>query len=68
VAINLIVLAVTVLMVGFLAVWISFPGLRTWMEVPKYRFLERQSRFPGVRHARQPGTAEPSRQEDRPVN
>jgi hypothetical protein len=68
VVINLIVLAVTVLMVAFLAVWIFFPRLRAWMEVPKYRFLQQQRSFPGVRHDPPPGPAGPSRQDDRPVN
>jgi hypothetical protein len=48
VAVNLIVLAVTLLMAAFLGVWIFFPRLRAWMEMPKYRFLEQQRRFPGV--------------------
>lgn len=55
-AVNLIVGFVTLLMAGFLAVWIFFPHLRGWMEAPKYRFLERQRRFPEVLRgpARQP--------------
>jgi hypothetical protein len=48
VVINLIVLAVTLLMAAFLGVWIFFPRLRGWMEMPKYRFLEQQHRYPGV--------------------
>jgi hypothetical protein len=48
VVINLIVGFVTLLMLGFVAVWVGFPHLRRWMEEPKYRFLERQRRFPGV--------------------
>ena len=47
-AVNLIVLAVTLLMAAFLGVWIFFPRLRAWMEMPKYRFLERQRQFLGV--------------------
>ena len=66
--INFIVLAVTVLMLVFLAVWIFFPRLRAWMEVPKYRFLRQQRSFPVVRHDRQPGTAGLSRPGDNPVN
>jgi hypothetical protein len=53
VAINLIVLAITILMAAFVGVWIYFPRLRTWMERPKYRFLEQQQRYPGVLRAPQ---------------
>jgi hypothetical protein len=48
VAVNLIVLAVTLLMAAYVGVWIFFPRLRAWMEMPKYRFLERQRRFQEV--------------------
>ena len=64
-AVNLIVLAVTLLMAAFLGVWIFFPRLRAWMEMPKYRFLERQHQFPGVLRDRQPGREEPSQQQGR---
>jgi len=64
-AVNLIVLAVTLLMAAFLGVWIFFPRLRAWMEMPKYRFLEQQRQFPGVLRDRQPGKEEPSQQEGR---
>jgi hypothetical protein len=47
-AVNLIVLAVTLLVAGFIAVWFCFPPLRSWMEQPKQRFLEGQRRFPAV--------------------
>jgi hypothetical protein len=47
--INLIVLSVTLLMLGFVAVWVFAPRLRGWLEAPKYRFLERERRFPGVK-------------------
>jgi hypothetical protein len=46
--VNLIVGFVTLLMAGFLAVWMCFPHLRRWIEEPKYRFLEQQRRFPEV--------------------
>ena len=46
-------------MAAFLGVWIFFPRLRAWMEMPKYRFLERQRRFPGVLRDLQPGREEP---------
>ena len=39
-AINLIVLAVSLLMAGFFLVWVFFPRLRPWMEAPKYRVLD----------------------------
>jgi hypothetical protein len=48
-AVNLIVAAVTLIMAGFVVVWVAFPRLRPWMEAPKVRFLEEQRRFPAVR-------------------
>jgi hypothetical protein len=60
VAVNLIVLAVTLFMAAFLGVWISFPRLRAWMEMPKYRFLARQRQFVGVFRDPQPGREKPS--------
>ena len=48
VAVNLIVLGVTLLMAAFAGVWIFFPRLRAWMEMPKHRFLDSQRQFPGV--------------------
>ena len=53
-AVNLIVLAVTLLMAAFVAVWIFFPRLRAWMERPKYRFLQQQRQFPVMHRDRQP--------------
>jgi len=47
-AINLIVLAVTLLMAAFVGVWFGFPRLPGWIEMPKHRFLESQGRFPSV--------------------
>ncbi|MFI5460984.1 MAG: hypothetical protein ACHRXM_36710 [Isosphaerales bacterium] len=44
-AINLIVAAVTLLMAGFVAVWILSPPLRAWMESPKDRFMDRTRRY-----------------------
>jgi hypothetical protein len=41
VAVNVIVLAVTLLMSGYAGVWTRFPRLRAWMETPKCRFLRR---------------------------
>jgi len=43
VAVNLIVLAVTVLMGMFIAVWCFCPWLRPWMEAPKYRILKQEA-------------------------
>jgi hypothetical protein len=65
VAVNLIVLAVTLLMAAFLGVWAFFPRLRAWMEMPKHRFLEQQRQFPCVLRDRQPGREEPSRRQGR---
>ena len=46
VAVNLIVLAVTLLVAGFLLVWVCFPRLRRWIEAPKYRVLQWPNRYP----------------------
>jgi hypothetical protein len=54
VAVNLIVLAVTLLMSAYVGVWVLFPRLRAWMETPKYRFLELQREFPEVLRDREP--------------
>jgi hypothetical protein len=59
-AVNLIVLAVTLLMAAFVGVWISFPRLRAWMELPKYRFLQQNRRFLGVLRDGQPSREESS--------
>ncbi len=49
-AVNLIVLAITLLVACFLAVWACVPRLRGWIEAPKYRVLEWEERFgEGVR-------------------
>ena len=53
-AVNLIVVNVTLLLAAFVAVWIFVPRLRVWMEMPKYRFLESQRRFPTVLRDSQP--------------
>jgi hypothetical protein len=47
-AVNLIVLGVTLLMTAFLGVWFFSLRLRAWMELPKHRFLEQQRGFPRV--------------------
>lgn len=46
--VNLIVVAVTLLMLGFLAVWLAYPRLRPWIEAPKYRVLEWEQRWPAA--------------------
>jgi hypothetical protein len=48
VTVNLIVLAVTLLMAGFLALWVCHPRLRPWIEAPKYRVLEWERRWPAA--------------------
>jgi hypothetical protein len=48
VTVNLIMVAVTLLMVGFLAVWLFYPQLRPWIEAPKYRVLEWEQRWPAA--------------------
>ena len=53
-AVNLIVVNVTLLLAAFVAVWIFVPRLRVWMEMPKYRFLESQRRFPTALRDGQP--------------
>ncbi len=59
-ALNLIVLAITMLMAGFFLVWVCCPRLRPWMEAPKYRVLEWEQRFPAVSR---PGTGRADRLE-----
>jgi hypothetical protein len=62
VAVNLIVLAVTLLVAGFVLVWICFPPVRTWIEAPKYRVLEWPERFPdGALPKQEPGEEVPQR-------
>lgn len=38
--INFIIVSVSLLMLGFVLVWVTFPATRAWFEAPKYRFLE----------------------------
>jgi hypothetical protein len=63
-AMNLIVLGVTLLMGAFVAIWIFVPRLRSWMELPKYRFLEQQRKHPDVLRDGQLGPEEPSPQDE----
>ena len=37
--INLIVIAVTLLMIGFVGVWLLYPRCRPWIEAPKWQPL-----------------------------
>jgi hypothetical protein len=45
-AVNLIVLAITLMMFAFLIAWVLFPRIRPQIEAPKYRVLTWQNRFP----------------------
>ena len=47
-AVNFVVAAVTLLMGGFVLAWLLLPRVRTWLEAPKYHFLESERRFPPV--------------------
>ncbi len=38
--INVIVVAVTLLMSGFVTVWLVYPRCRSWIEAPKWQPLE----------------------------
>jgi hypothetical protein len=40
------ILAATLLALGFILVWVCCPKLRPWIEAPKYRVLTWQTRFP----------------------
>jgi hypothetical protein len=58
VAVNLIVLAVTLLVAAFLIAWVCFPRLRRWIEAPKYRVLQWPRRYPdAARPEQKAGTA-----------
>ena len=59
-AVNLIVLGVTLLITAFVGVWILFPRARGWMEMPKHRFLDLERRFPHVLRDGQPEPEEPT--------
>ena len=38
--INGIILLVSLMMFGFIGVWIFIPSARSWFEAPKHRFME----------------------------
>jgi hypothetical protein len=46
VAVNVIVITVTLLLACFLAAWACVPRLRRWIEAPKYRVLRWRERYP----------------------
>jgi hypothetical protein len=39
-AVNVIVIAVTLMMGGFVALWFVCPGCRPWFEAPKWQPLD----------------------------
>ena len=39
-AVNVIVGAVSILMLGFIAIWLIWPRSRTWIEAPKFQPLD----------------------------
>lgn len=40
-----IVITSTLIALAFILLWLLRPEFRTWVEAPKYRFLEQESRF-----------------------
>jgi hypothetical protein len=60
---NLLVLAITLLLAGFLLVWLLFPQVRPWIEAPKYRLLtweqQVEEKGPSRNRAGRPGKKEP---------
>ena len=43
--INLIVIAISALMLALVLVWWRWPALRVWIETPKYSMLLQERRF-----------------------
>jgi hypothetical protein len=43
--INLIVIAISALMLGLVLVWWCWPAFRAWIEAPKYFMLQQERRF-----------------------
>ena len=43
--INLVVIAISGLMLMLFLVWWSWPALRPWIEAPKYFMLRQEGRF-----------------------
>jgi hypothetical protein len=50
--INIIVGVITALAVAFLLFWTFRPSFRKWIELPKYKMLEREERFSEERKKR----------------
>jgi hypothetical protein len=42
---DVIVVLSTLLGVAFVVAWLAFPGLRAWIERPKYHFQERLEQY-----------------------
>ena len=42
---DVIVVLSTLLSLAFVVAWLAFPGLRAWIERPKYRFQEHLERY-----------------------
>ena len=42
---NILVTLITLIAAGFLLTWWLRPDFRSWMEAPKYRFLDQERRF-----------------------
>lgn len=43
--INLIVIAISSIMLALLLVWWQWPAFRVWIEAPKYSMLSQERRF-----------------------
>jgi hypothetical protein len=43
--INLIVIAISAIMLALLLVWWRWPAFRAWIEAPKYSMLRQERRF-----------------------
>lgn len=43
--INLIVIAISAIMLALLLVWWRWPSFRAWIEAPKYSMLRQERRF-----------------------
>jgi hypothetical protein len=43
--INLIVIAISALMLALVLIWWRWPALRVWIETPKYSMLRQERRF-----------------------
>ena len=43
--INLIVIAISAIMLALVLVWCRWPAFRIWIEAPKYSMLRQERRF-----------------------